>query len=60
MHFWSFGKYKRKYITNKDIDMKFGPDLNSATNSLARNFNPAKFELKIILTLVNVLLNNEN
>ena len=34
MHFWSFGKHKRKYITDNDIGMKFGPDdINSAANS---------------------------
>ena len=52
MHSWSFGKHKRKYITDNDIDMKFGPDvINSAANSwkkqLGQNLNPAKFELKI-------------
>ena len=34
MHSWLFGKHKRKYITDTDIDMKFGPDVtNSAANS---------------------------
>ena len=34
MHSWTFGKHKRKYITDNDIDMKFGPDvINSAVNS---------------------------
>lgn len=55
MHSWSFGKHKRKYITDNDIDMKFGPDvINSPANSrkkeLARNVKPAKFKLKIHLT----------
>ncbi len=27
MYFWSFGKHKRKYITDNDIHMKFGPDV---------------------------------
>ena len=31
MHHWSFGKHKRKYISDNDIDLKFGPDvINSA------------------------------
>ena len=31
---WSFGKHKSKYITDNNIDMKFGPDdVNSAPNS---------------------------
>ena len=34
MHSWSFGKHKRNYITDNDIDMKFGPDvMNSAAKS---------------------------
>ena len=34
MHSWSFGKHKRKYITDNDIDMKFGLDvINGAANS---------------------------
>ena len=33
MHSW-FHKHKRKYITDNDIDLKFGPDvINSAANS---------------------------
>ena len=29
----SFGKHKRNYLTNDDIDMKFGTDVsNSRTN----------------------------
>ena len=42
MHSWSFGKNKRKYITDNDIDMIFGPDvINSADNSWKKitNFN---------------------
>ena len=27
MHPWSFRKHKHKYITDNDIDMKFGPDV---------------------------------
>ena len=31
MRSWSFGKHKRKYITDNNIDMKIGPDvINSA------------------------------
>ena len=31
MQSWSFGKHKRKYITDNNIDMKIGPDvINSA------------------------------
>ena len=37
----SFGKHKRKYITDKDLDVKFGPDEKN---------NSAKFQLKIQLT----------
>ena len=34
MHSWSFGKHKRKFITDNGIDMKFGLDvINSAANS---------------------------
>ena len=34
MHSFSFGKHKRKPITDNDVDMKFGPDvINSAANS---------------------------
>ena len=34
MHSWSFRKHKGKYITDNEIDMKFGPDvINSAANS---------------------------
>ena len=34
MHSWPFGKHKRKYIPDNDIDMKFGPDvITSAANS---------------------------
>ena len=33
MHSWSFGKHKRKYITDNDIDMKFGPDVNNSAAS---------------------------
>ena len=32
-HFHSFRKHKRNYVTNDDIDMKFGTDVsNSRTN----------------------------
>ena len=35
MHSWLFGKHKRKYITDNDNEMKFGPDvINNAANSL--------------------------
>ena len=38
MHSRSFGKHKRKYITDNDIDMKFGSDvINSAANSLKKD-----------------------
>ena len=37
MHSWSFGKHKRKYIADNDIDMKFGPDvIKSAANSFKK------------------------
>jgi len=44
MHSWSFGKHKRKYITDNDIDMKFCPDVinspdNSRKNKLAREIH---------------------
>ena len=35
MHTWSNGKHK--LITDNDIDMKFGPDVNSAANSWKKN-----------------------
>ena len=38
MHPWAFRKHKHKYITDNDIDMKFGPDvINSAANSWTKN-----------------------
>ena len=34
MQSWSFGKHKRKYITDNAIDMNFGQDvINIAANS---------------------------
>jgi len=51
MHFWSFGKQKRKYITDNVIDIKFGPDvISSPANSkkivLAQNVSLAEFKFK--------------
>ena len=38
MHSWSFGKHKRKYITDNHVDMKFGPDvINSVINHETNN-----------------------
>ena len=38
-HFLSFRKHKRNYVTNDDIDMKFGTDVsNSRTNIKIKEF----------------------
>ena len=38
-HFYSFRKHKRNYVTNDEIDMKFGTDVsNSRTNIKIKEF----------------------
>jgi len=50
MHCWSFGKHKRKYITDNDIEMKFGLDvISSPANSRKRELITPHLNSQIIL-----------